>query len=116
MRVRAGEVRRLKTNDVVLVTAVNGNYVKVAPYVGDSPYMVGRYLEFKGVQFALDYAVAINPVLLGEYISSVPMGVNPKIGRDAPGKFRFVHDIMQMLSYIDSQEDINMVLKARARG
>lgn len=115
MRIRAGEVRRLKTNDAVLVVSVNNNYVTVVPAFVNAKSMVGRYLDFKDVQFALDYPAKVSYPLIGEFISTIPLTLRPKIGRDEPSKFESVADRMQMLSYIDSEEDAERVVRAERR-
>lgn len=112
MRIRAGEVRRLKTNDFVLVIAVSGSYITVVPVFNGAKSMVGRYLEFKDVQFALDFPATINPILVGDFVATIPLSLRPKVGKDAPSKFDHIANRMQMLSYIESQDDINRVLRA----
>lgn len=115
MRIRPGEVRRLKTNDAVLVVSVNSTYVTVVPAFVEAKTLVGRYLTFKGVNFPLDYSAKISHVLVDEFISTIPLSLRPKIGTDAPEKFQSVQDRMQMLSYIDSEDDIRLVNRAEGR-
>ena len=112
MRIRVGEVRRLKTKDPVLVTSVNSTYVTVVPVFNGAKNMVGRYLDYKDTQFALDFPAKVNHELVGEFIFKVPETLTPKIGRDRPSTFAHVADRMQMLSYINDEDDIRRVLKA----
>lgn len=113
MRIRIGEVRRLKTNDVVMVTEVRSTYVTVVPVAfGPQENMVGRYFDFRGMNVFLDFPARVNHELMGEYLTKVPETTAIKIGRDIPAKFKGVADRMQMLNYINSADDIERVNKA----
>lgn len=117
MRIRKGDVRRLRTNDVVLVLDQADGYLTVAPAFKDTDPMVGRYLEYRGARFALDYTAKINYELVGgDFLFYVQMkNAKTKVGRDRPSKFKDVYDRMQLLTYINSMDDIRRVQEAEAK-
>ena len=109
---RPGQVRALKTGEGVLITRVTPSYVEVVPAVADSKFKVGRHLNFKGVQFFLDFPTKISKVLVGDWIASIPLSLPAQIGRDAPKEMKALNERFYVLSYVDSQEDIDRILRA----
>lgn len=113
---RPGDICRLATDDIVLVTSAAGAYTTVVPvFLTDTP-MVGRYINFRGVKCALDYQAKVDNFLVVEKVGFiVPSRIYPKIGDAPPSKFRKVAERMQMLSYVTSEEDVDLVLKSQER-
>lgn len=109
---RPGQVRALRTGEGVLITRVTPNYVEVVPAIVDSKRKVGRHLNFKGVQFFLDFPTKISKVLIGDWIGTIPLSLNPQIGRDAPKEFAGLRERFHVLSYVDTEDDIARLLRA----
>lgn len=109
MTAKVGEVRKLKTNDFGLVIDVRENYVVVAPGLVSAKRLAGRYVEKNDVQFALDFAVPVSNVVLGETLGRVNTNV-VKVGRDAPKALNSLYERWEMIRYIDSAEDVDRVL------
>lgn len=119
MKTHVGDILFLHTGDYGLVTEVRSSYVVLAPGVegvSDRQFS-GRYHEVNDIKFALDYSASVNYELVKGKVYAQPhlKYFTPKIGKGEPRRFRDIREHWHVLSYVDSDEDVQLLLNASPR-
>lgn len=110
--VRAGQVRRLKTGERVLIVRAADNYVEVAPVISHPDHSVGRYSSLRGARVFYDFTFYLSYVLVGDFLFNLPSNPHVYVGKDSPSKFNVLREYFTVLAHVDYEDDVRRMIDA----